>query len=49
MQEDGCGKSWLAGVVAGDRIEVGADHRRMAVHVADARQPFVWAMRSPEH
>ena len=33
--------------VAGDRIEVGADDRRMAVDVADPGQPFVWAMCSP--
>ena len=40
MQEDRRGESRLARLVARDRVEVGADHRRVAVHVADARQPF---------
>ena len=41
VQEDRRGQRRLAGSITGDRVEVGADHGRELVDVADARQPLV--------
>ena len=41
VQEDRRGVRGLAGLVARDRVEVGADHRGVRVDVAEPRQPLV--------
>ena len=46
MEEDRRGERRLAGRVARHRIEVGADHRGVGVHVAESRQPLVVGPRA---
>ena len=46
MQEDRRRVRRLPRLVARDRIEVGADHGRVGVHLADAGQPFVVGTRA---